>query len=87
MRLVLATDAFTLNGIRYSGFPLILDDRMRLIEEVHAFLIHTCLRAGRVRSKASWKRYGRDLYDFFGYVIANGFSWKEDDGGGLTASC
>lgn len=82
MRLVLATDAFTLNGIRYSGFPLILDDRMRLIEDVHSFLIHTCLRSGRVRSKASWKRYGRDLYDFFGYVIANGFSWKEDDAAG-----
>jgi len=39
MRLVLATDAFALNDIRYSGFPLILDDRMRLIEEVHAFML------------------------------------------------
>jgi integrase/recombinase XerD len=77
VRLLLATDAFALNGIPYSGFPLILDDRMRLIEEPHAFLIHTCLRSGRVRSKATWKRYGRDLYDFFGFVIANGLIWKQ----------
>ena len=32
MRLVLASEAFALNGVCYSGFPLILDDRMRLIE-------------------------------------------------------
>jgi integrase/recombinase XerD len=78
MRLLLATDAFALNGISYRGFPLILDDHMRLLEDVHAFLIHVCLRSGRVRSKASWKRYGRDLYDFFGFVSANGFDWKQD---------
>ncbi len=27
-----------LNRIRYNGFPLLLDDRMRLIEEAHSFL-------------------------------------------------
>ena len=51
---------------------------MRLVEEAHAFLIHICLRSGRVRSKATWKRYGRDLYDFFGFIITNGFDWKQD---------
>jgi hypothetical protein len=51
VRLVLATDAFALNGICYAVFRSSSDDRMRLIEEVHAFLIHTCLRSGRVRSK------------------------------------
>jgi site-specific recombinase XerD len=75
---MLATDAFALNGISYRGFPLILDDHMRLVEDAHAFLIHVCLRSGRVRSKSSWKRYGRDLYDFFGFVTANGFDWKQD---------
>jgi len=50
---------------------------MRLVEEAHAFLIHVCLRSGRVRSKATWKRYGRDLYDFFGFIITNGFDWKQ----------
>jgi len=51
---------------------------MRLVEEAHAFLIHSCLRSGRVRSKATWKRYGRDLYDFFGFIITNDFDWKQD---------
>ena len=78
MRLVFATEAFVLNGIRYSGSPLNLDDRMCMVEEAHAFLIHVCLRSGSVRSKATWKRYGRDLYDFFGFIITNGFDWKQD---------
>ena len=79
MRLVLASDAFTLNGVAYKGFPLILDDRMRLIEVAHDFLVHVCLRSGRVRSKKTWKRYGRDLYDFFGFVTANGLDWKQGE--------
>lgn len=79
MRLVLASDAFALNGASYGGFPLILDDRMRLLEVVHDFLIHVCLRSGRVRSKKTWKRYGRDLYDFFGFVIANDLDWKQGE--------
>ena len=79
MRLVLASEAFALNGVCYSGFPLILDDQMRLIEVAHEFLVHVCLRAGRVRSKRTWKRYGRDLYDFFGFVIANGLNWKQGE--------
>jgi hypothetical protein len=33
VRLVVASEAFALNGVCYSGFPLILDDRMRLIED------------------------------------------------------
>lgn len=79
MRLVLSSDAFSLNGASYSGFPLILDDQMRLVEVAHDFLVHVCLRSGRVRSKKTWKRYGRDLYDFFGFVTANGFDWKQGD--------
>jgi integrase len=79
VRLVLATDAFALNGVCYSGFPLILDDRMRLIEDAHDFLVHVCLRSGRVRSKRTWKRYGRDLYDFFGFVFANDLNWKQGE--------
>lgn len=78
MRLLLATNTFALNGVPYSGFPLILDDHMRVLEDAHAFLIHVCIRSGRVRSRASWKRYGRDLYDFFGFIISNGFNWKQD---------
>lgn len=76
MRLVRATADFSLNGISYAGFPLVLDDEMRLIEDLHWFLVDTCLRAGTVRSRATWLRYGRDMYDFFGFVLANGFDWK-----------
>lgn len=53
MRLVRATADFSLNGIPYAGFPLVLDDEMRLIEELHWFLVDTCLRAGTARSKAT----------------------------------
>src|SRR5687767_5646391 len=77
MRLVRASADFSLNGISsYVGFPLALDDEMRLIEELHWFLVDICLRSGTVRSRSTWLRYGRAMYDFFGFTIANGFDWK-----------
>jgi integrase/recombinase XerD len=84
VRLVLATEAFKLHHVSYPGFPIILDDEMRIIDEAHAFLVQVCIRAGSARSKRSWERYGRDLYDFFGYVLTNGLDWKAPQVPGYT---
>lgn len=76
MRLVLSDNSFRINGIPYEGFPIILDDDLRIIEDAHWFLIDHCIKRGRVNSKGTWHRYGKDLYDFFGFVFANKFNWK-----------
>jgi hypothetical protein len=52
VRLVIATDAFALNGIRYSGFPLILDDR-----RVSVLLADHCLCSDAV----DFRRYDVDV--------------------------
>lgn len=49
---------------------------MTIVEPAHHFLVDTCIRSGRINSKHSWERYGRDLYDFFGYVVASGLDWR-----------
>lgn len=76
MRLVLSDNSFRINGIPYEGFPIILDDDQKIVEDAHWFLIDHCIKRGRVNSKRSWHRYGKDLYDFFGFVITNKFNWK-----------
>ena len=78
MRLVLSDNSFRINGIPYEGFPIILDDDQKIVEDAHWFLIDHCIKRGRVNSKGSWHRYGKDLYDFFGFVITNKFNWKAE---------
>jgi len=68
VRLVLTTADFRIHGVSYAGFPLLLDDGMNDVEPASSFLQDICLRSGRVASPASWKKYGRDLYDFFSFV-------------------
>ncbi len=76
MRLVLSDNSFRINGIPYEGFPIILDDDQKIVEDAHWFLIDHCIKRGRVNSKGSWHRYGKDLYDYFGFVVTNKFNWK-----------
>ena len=78
MRLVLSDNSFRINGIPYEGFPIILDDDQKIVEDAHWFLIDHCIKRGRVNSKGSWHRYGKDLYDYFGFVFTNKFNWKAE---------
>lgn len=77
MDLVFATEDFTLNGFSYPGFPILLDHNMDFIEETHQFLVHECIKRGRVRSPRSWAAYGQSMYDYFGFLEANSFDWRE----------
>jgi len=38
------------------------------LEPVTGFLLDKCIVSGKAKSRATWKRYGQDLYDFFGFV-------------------
>lgn len=76
MQLFKATNDFKLNGVSYEGFPLIVDSEMKRIKAITDFLIHYCLHRGRVTSKASWWKYGTDLYDYFSFLEYKSLDWK-----------
>lgn len=76
MRLIKATEDFKLNGQSYEDFPLIVDSEMKLVREIHQFLIYFCITRGRVESKNTWWRYGQDVYDYFGYLEGSGLDWR-----------
>lgn len=77
LRLVFSTDDLRIHGVRYAGFPLILDEEMRPIEPATSFLLKTCIKNGKARSPNTWARYGQDLYDFFGFLNAStSLDWK-----------
>jgi len=77
MELIFATEDFKLNAISYPGFPILLDQNMEFIEETHQFLLHECIKRGRVQSPRSWAVYGQSLYDYFGFLEGNRFDWRE----------
>lgn len=77
MKLIKATKEFTLNGVPYEGFPLIVNSEMEIVGEALRFLIKQCITRGRVNSNRSWWRYGQDLYDYLGFLEANKLDWKQ----------
>lgn len=76
MKLIITTDEFRIHGVSYAGYPLLLDDCMENVEPASSFLLDVCLRNGRAASPATWKKYGRELYDFFSFIFANELDWK-----------
>lgn len=50
---------------------------MELVPEALDFLVKECIIRGRVQSKESWKAYGQSMYDYFGFLEANNWSWKK----------
>ncbi len=47
------------------------------MEPAQTYLWHLLGRAGRIGSKKTWEKYGRDLYDFFAFVRANNIDWTK----------
>jgi site-specific recombinase XerD len=77
LHLFFSTPEFELKGQPYTGFPLIYDETLTLIEPVFLFLVHYCITRGRVHSKHSWSRYGHDMYHYFSWLHDNQIHWKE----------
>ena len=76
MLLVKATEDFTLKGVAYPDFPLVLDECMNIVPEVLKFLIYQCITRGRVNSKHSWWCYGQAMYDYMGFLEAQELDWR-----------
>lgn len=83
MRLIFATDDLALLGRSFAGFPLLLNDDCTPMEPAQTYLWHLLGKPGRIGSKKTWKKYGRDLYDFFAFVQANNIGWTQRPEAGL----
>ena len=77
MRLIKSNDEFSLHGVSYKGFPLVVDKDMEIVRPVYKFLLYQCLVRGRVNSKNSWWAYGQAMYDYFGFLEAQGRRWND----------
>jgi len=76
MELVQATDAFTIHGHPYPGFPILLYDTMESCAEANEFMRYYLLR-GSIGSKRSWASTARAMYDFFGFLSSHDFQWNQ----------
>lgn len=79
MEFLLATQEFEIRGHPYEGFPILLKANHDVFVEGMEFLVHHCLKRGSVQSRRSWETFGRDLCDYFEFIEANGFDWRELD--------
>lgn len=77
MDLFFSTDKFKLNGLSYSGFPVLISREGRVVEEALDFCIAHLVKRGRVQSKKSWVTYGKALYQYFGWCEVNGIDWRD----------
>lgn len=72
---MLANKKLVVSGRSYEGFPLLLDDRGDAIQPAQTYLWELLLSPGRRNSKDTWAAYGRSLFDFFAYLLANNHDW------------
>lgn len=49
---------------------------MVLAEHPNDYLFHVAVIRGRSSSPRTWKTYANHLYEFFGFLEANGFAWN-----------
>lgn len=77
MRFIRATDEFVFAGRPRPGFPLILDDSMAPAQPFHDYLMHRLLENGKVLDEKTWEAYGRRLWDFARFLVANGVTWNQ----------
>lgn len=77
MELFFTNNKFKLNGQSYSGFPILITGKGRVVEEALDFCIAHMIKRGRVQSKKTWVTYGKALYQFFGWCEVNSVDWRD----------
>jgi len=77
MDFILSTSDFEVRGHSYERFPILLSGNNDVFVEGMEFLVYHCLKRGSVQSRGSWETFGRDLCDYFEFIEANQFDWRE----------
>lgn len=75
MQLISSTDDFVINGMSYSGIPLLVDSEMQIVEPVLGFIVKRCIERGGVGSYKTIRSYAKALYDYFSFLEANDLDW------------
>lgn len=77
MKLFLTDTTFKIHGHSYPGVPFMVDDEMVLAEAPNDYLFHVAVVKGRTASPRTWETYANHLYEFFGFLEANGLAWAQ----------
>lgn len=77
VKLIFSTEAYTVDGVSYRDFPLILDNAMNIQWHILNFLIDACLGLVAANNPGTWAQYGGALYDYFGFCEANNYDWSD----------
>ena len=77
LRLVLADKNLVVQGRCFEGFPLLINDDGDELQPAQGWLWDVLGKSGRISSLLTWESYGRAMYDFFSFLQANGYDWKQ----------
>lgn len=70
------TDAsFEVERVPYPGIPFLCNKEMELVAEPNRWLWHVAVVKGCTRSPQTWRTYGENIYEFFGFLEANDLQW------------
>lgn len=76
MRLFLSDENMVVQGRAFVGFPLLVHKNGTAVEPAQSFLWDVLTANGRAQSPLTWAKYGRDIYDYFAFLDANGLDWQ-----------
>lgn len=76
MNIFFTTRDFRVDGIPYSGFPVLVDKFGNIVEVVLLFFIDILLANAGASDLKTWDAYGRHMYDYFGFLEARNLDWK-----------
>jgi integrase/recombinase XerD len=74
LHLIQSTAEFKIGGVSRAGFPILLWENMNSCTAANTFLRHYLMR-GQAGSKRSWEPISRSMYDYFGFLEAQGLPW------------
>lgn len=75
MKLFFTDGEFKVYGQPYPGIPYLVDNEMALASVPNDYLFNVAVVRGRTASPRTWATYGNHLYEFFGFLEANGLAW------------
>lgn len=67
-----------------TGFPILLDAQMAIIEPAFAYLLEHAVILGRSRASETVRTYGEHLYDWFDSLEQSALDWRQADEGTIA---
>ncbi len=68
-----------------AGFPILLDDKMAIIESALSFLLELATIPGRSHSAETLRTYAEHLHDWFDALEQSGLDWRTVEEGTIAA--